>query len=509
MKLKKVYFIVLLFFIVSLNQYVKSQNNVFKAGAAITNITPNLGVKVVGNFNSPGVDYIHDEIHVRTLVLTDGNDTLTFSIVDNVGIPRELWDAAKKSATYLYGIPYKNMMMSADHDHSAPSARGVPSDRYVGYLDEYQRFLVNRIVDGIGIALKNLEPAQIGWGGVNIPEHVFSRRYIMKEPVMGPLGFKDIVQMNPGVGNKNAVREEGPVDPEVSFLAVKSVNGRPIALLANYSLHYVGGVPDNHISSDYFGAFADRIQELLKADRQDPPFVGIMSNGTSGNVNNINVLHGDTAKLHPAGTDVWSVMDIHDEYNVNLGETGGVLNKPYERIRVISNDIAQKVFAVYNTLEFKDQVKLNASITELKVGQRRPSPEIIANAKKVFSRPEDAEPLFHPYERIFLGRAMSYNNPELPDFFNVPVQTFQIGDLGIAAIPFEAFAKIGLEIKAKSPFKKTFTIGLANGSYGYLPTPDQFKLGGYETWLGSTKVAEETSDLLVERIIQQFRELKK
>ena len=33
--------------------------------------------------------------------------------------------------------------------------------------------------------------------------------------------------------------------------------------------------------------FADRMQELLGADRLDPPFVGIMSNGTSGDVNNI------------------------------------------------------------------------------------------------------------------------------------------------------------------------------------------------------------------------------
>ena len=58
--------------------------------------------------------------------------------------------------------------------------------------------------------------------------------------------------------------------------------GRPLALLANYSLHYVGGVGSGDLSADYFGAFADGIQQLLGADRQDPPFVGIMSNGTSG-----------------------------------------------------------------------------------------------------------------------------------------------------------------------------------------------------------------------------------
>src|SRR5205814_9079363 len=62
------------------------------------------------------------------------------------------------------------------------------------------------------------------------------------------------------------------------------------------------------------------------------------------------------------------------------------------------------------------------------------------------------------------------------------LQTFRIGDLGIAAIPCEVFAEIGLELKKKSPFKSTFTIELANGYNGYLPTPAQHASGGYETW---------------------------
>ena len=44
----------------------------------------------------------------------------------------------------------------------------------------------------------------------------------------------------------------------------RSGDGRPIALLANYSLHYVGGVPNGHVSADYFGEFARRIAGLLK-----------------------------------------------------------------------------------------------------------------------------------------------------------------------------------------------------------------------------------------------------
>ena len=64
--------------------------------------------------------------------------------------------------------------------------------------------------------------------------------------------------------------------------------GRPIALFANYSLHYVGGTLQGHISADYYAVFCDRIRELFGVEGEHPPFVGIMSNGTSGDINNIN-----------------------------------------------------------------------------------------------------------------------------------------------------------------------------------------------------------------------------
>ena len=71
---------------------------------------------------------------------------------------------------------------------------------------------------------------------------------------------------------------------------------------------------------------------------------------------------------------------------------------------------------------------------------------------------------------------------DYPKEVPVIIQAMRIGDVGIAAIPCEVFVEIGLAIKQKSPFKPTFTIELANGYNGYLPTPEQHKLGGYETW---------------------------
>ena len=88
--------------------------------------------------------------------------------------------------------------------------------------------------------------------------------------------------MNPPPGNPALLEPAGPTDPGITFISVQSTNGRPLVLLANYSLHYVGGIPADEISADYYGAFAERIKELLGAEHQDPNLVGIMSNGTSG-----------------------------------------------------------------------------------------------------------------------------------------------------------------------------------------------------------------------------------
>ena len=470
--------IILAFTVLPLN----GQNKIFKAGSSLSNITPPLGMEIVGNYNRPLADYIHDQLYVKTLVLNDGEETIAFSIVDNVGVKQEVFDAAKAMIQNNLRIPASNILMSATHTHSAVSAGKQGMKRrgwqYGEPLDDYQLFLAKRIADGVQTALKNMEPAKIAWGSIDASEHVFNRRWIMKDSVWNPLGFKEITRMNPGVGNPNLVKPAGPTDHEVFFIAVESLEGRPISVLGNYSLHYVGGVPQGHISADYFAVFGDRIQELLNADRQHPPFVGILTNGTSADINNIN-WPAETRERHP----------------------------PYTQMQFVGNDIAEKVFQVYQELDFKDWVPLGASQSDLTLRIRRANPKILANMEKIKERPDKDKPLFHSLEKIYLER-IQIHEEEWPDHIDIVIQALRIGDLGVAAIPFEVFAETGLDIKAKSPFESTFTIGLANGSYGYLPTPEQHILGGYETWLTASIVEKEASRKIVSMLIELFNRLK-
>ena len=50
-------------------------------------------------------------------------------------------------------------------------------------------------------------------------------------------------------------------------------------------------------------------------------------------------------------------------------------------------------------------------------------------------------------------------------------------------------------------------IGLANGRHGYLPTPEQHRLGGYETWLGTNKVQKDASVILADNLLEMLTEL--
>jgi hypothetical protein len=140
----------------------------------------------------------------------------------------------------------------------------------------------------------------------------------------------------------------------------------------------------------------------------------------------------------------------------------------------------------------------------LELGVRKPTPAQLEHAKQVVAEPK--RPDKFPHERSYAEGAIRLQNG--PDKVTVMLQALRIGDLGIATIPFEVFAEIGLELKARSPLKPTFTIELANGGYGYLPTPEQHKLGGYETWLGTNKVEVQASTKIVDALLAMFAELK-
>ncbi len=446
----------------------------FRAGAATSNITPELGISINGGFQDGKAAFIHDELNARCLALDDGTTKLVMVVADSCVIGRAIFDEAKKMVNEATGLPMENMLMSATHSHSCGTAQAVGQSEPNPL---YQRFIARRIADGVRRALNNLAPAKIGWGTADVPQQVFNRRWKLKPGGIPPtpLGVTtDQVKTNPGINNPSLLEPAGPTDPQVSFISVQYITGKPIALYANYSLHYVGGVGPGHISADYFGAFAARIGELLGADPQDPPFVGIMSNGTSGDINNID-FRGGQAK-----------------------------EPPYGRIKIVANDVAQAVAAALKSVKHQDWVPLAVAQKEITLGLRIPTKDEVEKARemtkqsKLFPRMETMEQVY-ARETLLLA--------DFPKEVSAPLQVLKIGDLRVSAIPAEVFVEIGLELKKRHA--QTFTVSLANAYHGYLPTPEQHKLGGYETWRARSSCLEvDASTKIVVGLEELFERLK-
>lgn len=459
-----------------LSAVLAQKDSVFRAGAATANVTPPLGTLIVGGWAPLPADEVHDELLARALVLDDGQTQLAIAIVDNVGIPREVFEAAHQQVTETTGIPKHCQLFASTHTHSAGSARSDNAMVAEEQLSDYQQFLANRIADAVRIAHKRLAPARIGWGSVEEPSELFNRRWYVAEDSerRNPFGGIDQVRMNPS-SSSTLIRPAGPVDPEVSFVSVQTAEGQPLCVLGNYSLHYVGGVPARVISADYFAVFADTIGQLLEAKQATPTFVGMLSNGTSGDVNNI-----------------------------NFSNRGPSL-PPFEKMQQVGEKVAQRVADALPAVKYHDWVELQAASSELELAVRHPDEKLLAYVRKVAAKPQDEKP-YQSHEKTYADRVQQL--AKSPEKIKVPLQVLRIGDLGIAAIPFEVFTEIGLDIKEHCPLNDCFTIELAGGSYGYLPTPAQHELGGYETWMGTNKVEVTASDKIRDRILQLFSQVK-
>lgn len=442
-----------------------------RAGAARVDITPRRWpVSMIGSFNDRQATSAHDPLFVRALVLDDGRTRIALVACDNAAIPRELFDEAKEKASRRTGIPTERMLMAATHTHTAPPLvvlNAIPRD------PEYVKQAVEGLAEGVAQAAAGLVPARIGWGVVPLPEEVHNRRWFLKDELLGPnpFGKMDRVRMNPAAGSAELVKPAGPTDPDVSVVSVQTTAGKPLALLANYSLHYVGGLPPGVVSADYFGQFAREMERRLAPGGN---LVAMLTNGTSGDVNNVN-FRQPRPRL-----------------------------EPFVRIEQVASRVADKAEEACRAMRFQDRVDLAMIERPIELGVRKPNAAELDAARAVLAEKDDkALPrLARYYAQSTLDVA------QMPDTVSVKLQAIRIGGLGIVTMPCEVFAEIGLELKQRSPLRPTFTVELANGYNGYLPTPEQHAVGGYETWRATSSYLEaQASRKMTEALVKMLGEL--
>ncbi|MFN0075772.1 MAG: LamG-like jellyroll fold domain-containing protein [Prosthecobacter sp.] len=413
----------------------------FKAGAAVIDITPQkLPVLVNGGMLSRYVDKINTRVNARAIVATDGKEQIAIVVADSCMMSREVLDEAKKMAAAKTGIATDHMLISATHAHSAPASMGClgtdPDPNYVPFLKE-------KLVEAIAAAQAAMVPARIGFAKANAAEFTALRQWIRRPDRIAedPFGNKTVrAAMHAGAKWDEAVGEAGPEDPDLSLISIQTKDGKPLAVLGNFSMHYFG---DKDISADYFGLFSEGLKQRIDPQGQ---MVGIMSHGCSGDIYRVD--YKVPAEQRPKPTI--------NEY------THGLL------------DIAMKAYA---GIKYGDEPVVAMAEKRMTLKYRVPDKQRLEWAQRIVAamgeRAAKTPTEVYAREQIILHERQQTE---------IVVQALRIGDIGIATTPNETYAITGLKVKAASPLPHNMVIELANGGDGYIPPPEMHAWGGYNTW---------------------------
>jgi len=437
-----------------------------RAGAAKSVITPTIGRWQHSDVN--------DELYAKALVLENGEVSLALVVCDVGSIARRDAETAREIAAQITGIPADHIMIAATHTHYGPWG-GDESEEGRTYWD----WAAPRIADAVMLAKRRLQPAKIAHGSGAVPGEVYNRRYRMKDGsvVFNPLNvryFKDDGSFTQLYQRSDIVGPAGPTDPEVGVLIVMDEDGKPIAIWANYALHYVDSPDYDRISANYFGEFERALQRM-----EGREFLGVMMNGTCGDVNNVDYM-GDPEPEHPYGR--WNL----------------------ERVSTLVAAEVCKVWRSIRRSHYQDKPTLAVATERIIAKHRAITPAEVEQAKSFLK--EEHPSGFGTKEWLEDVKChtildVAKKGPER----EMLIQAFRIGDLAAVALPGEVFVEIGLEIKRRSPFARTLVGELANDSVGYIPTDKAFGEGSYETI--QSPVAVGTASEMVESAVKLLKRL--
>lgn len=266
------------------------------AGAARVDITPPVGTPLAGYGNrmGRGSTGIHDRLYTRALALSDGDQTVIILANDLLAITDDLYRAVYQKIVREIPLKPDALMISASHTHSGPGALAKkfwesfatgPFDSTL-FNDTTQRMARAALE-----AYHKMRPARIGGGSVSVPELI-----------------------------RNRMVEGGPVDPELGFLAVKTMDQTATIFLVNYAAHPTILKDHNYlISGDFPGALERRMEEGA----------GVISLYTAGAV-------ADQTPRPPSGSD------------------------DFEKAEKMGKLLADKVLEGSQSLRYRDRVKIGS-----------------------------------------------------------------------------------------------------------------------------------------------------
>jgi len=409
------------------------------AGAAQVDVTPTWWPVIVNCFMlERQASSVASPIYAKAVVLTRGDVKTAMVVVDSCMMPRELIDAAKRIAFEKTGIPVERQMISATHTHMAPAAMTCLGSRADA---KYAAWLPGKIAEAIVAANARLKPARVGSFAVEDGEHTFVRQFFYRsdKKLVDPFGVRSVhANMHPGYENPDMTMQTGPKDAMLTVLAVQGVDGTPIALVANYAMHYFNSKP---ISSDYFGEFAAQFSARIGAPRD---YVAMLSQGVSGDL-------------------MW--MDYARPLMKDLTIEGYVKGLV---------DSAEKA---YRSVRYEAKPVLKMLEVEEAFERRVPDAARLEWARKMMADMAGRAPKNQP--EVYAREQLDVEREPVR---KLKLQVMQVGELALAAWPNEVFSISGLKLRERTGFRWLMNVTLANGAEGYIPPTELHPFGGYTTW---------------------------
>ncbi|MBD3185961.1 hypothetical protein GF325_03945 [Candidatus Bathyarchaeota archaeon] len=183
---------------------------------------------------------IHDDLHAKAVVFSDGTRHAVIVIMDLVVVPFDVVDEARKLISTLTPIPAEAIMIGAIHTHSGPGPALLGVSHAQGFetgFEHYMKLLPYHVAGLVYSCYRHLEPC--------------SASASKKEGVR--------------IGHHRRTWDEGSkfVDDELVVINLEFESERS-ACLYNVGTHAVKMNPDNfYISADFPGFTASTLERVL------------------------------------------------------------------------------------------------------------------------------------------------------------------------------------------------------------------------------------------------------
>jgi hypothetical protein len=395
------------------------------------------------------------EFRANALVL-DAQQRVCLVSLDSLLVPLRVTRRAAERMAAATGIPEDNILICATHTHRGPATNdafgGKPNAEYLRRLEEGSVQAAVKAVAAIGDG-KSDARATVFFGQSQEATVGRNSRLLLKDGLIGWDGYEE----------RDVVRPTGPYDPDLYVLALRRADGKFGGLAFNHSVHNIGHVREKCMSPCFYGLAALEVERRHGATTLFLP-------GAFGSTHNITYNNSGVPAAECVHRVVAAIEEALGRLRPALPGPVQVLNRPFT-YRVRRFDEAKEALAVKSYLE-----------------------------KYVPHRA--------PYQIEMFRRMRQEMAPHQGEARQTRLQIIRLGDIALVGIPGEMFARLGLELRRRSPFRHTCIIGLANEEIGYIPDRQAYADGGYQTWVGWHSMLEVgTGEAMVDQAVAMLDEL--